>query len=63
MKADTLEQQVVIYDPPGETGKVYDTCYSESQMQHTLLRCRNNHGASCNARVLTGRRRFDGEKR
>lgn len=51
----TLPQQIVIYDAREETGRVYDTVYTESQVQATILRCLNRHGSKSNARVASAR--------
>lgn len=56
-------QHVVLYDKPGETGVVFDTAYTDSQMQRGIMAARNHHGAKCNARTITGYRRMRGEKR
>lgn len=56
-------QHVVLYDSNEETGKVYDTAYTESQMQRTIFNCRNHHGSRCNARTITAFKRMRGEKR
>lgn len=63
VKGDGPPQTVVIYDKPGETGVVYDTAYTESQMQRGILAVRNHHGSKCNARTISGFRRMRGEKR
>lgn len=59
----TLDQQVVLYDAPGETGVIYETAYTETQMQAARLRCQNAHGAKSNPRVIPAARRMRGEKR
>ena len=59
----SLPQQVVLYDKPGETGVVYDTAYTEAQMQRGILAARNHHGSKCNARTKLARKRMSGMKK
>ncbi len=59
----TLPQWVIIYDGDGETGRIFETVYTESQIQSATLRCQNHHGSRSNPRALPAQKRFDGQKR
>ena len=63
MEPKLLTQQVIVYDGDGETGRVFETAYTESQMQAALLRCRNHHGSGSSPRALPAQKRMDGHKR
>lgn len=63
MKPDHLDQHVVIYDAKEETGVVYATAYTETDIQRTLHNCRLRHGTRCNARTMLAKKRMAGQKR
>lgn len=58
----SLPQQVVLYDKPGETGVVYATAYNEEQMHSGVLAARKRHG-KCNARTKLASKRMSGMKK
>jgi hypothetical protein len=58
-----LPQWVVVYDGDGETARIFETAYTESQIQSATLRCQNHHGSRSNPRAILGQKRFEGEKR
>jgi hypothetical protein len=41
---DGPAQYVILYDKRGERGVVYDTAYTEAQLQDAIKRCVRRHG-------------------
>jgi len=39
-----MEQRLVIYDKPGRKGAVYDTAYTDQQVEEAVKRCVSEHG-------------------
>lgn len=56
----TLPQRVVVYD--GDRGKatIFETVYTDDQVQQALVRCRGHHGSKVNCRVMSASERFGG---
>lgn len=46
----SLGQQVIVYDKRGQKGVVYDTAYSEREVENAIRRCRARH--NCNVRAV-----------
>jgi hypothetical protein len=48
-----LPQRCVIYGM-GESEKVYQTCYTDAQVKHSIIRCVERYGKYVGARSVVG---------
>lgn len=55
-----LPQRLVVYDAPQERAKVFDSAYTDPQVDRALMLCKAKYGRRAKCRVMTAKERYPG---